>query len=110
MSDPAYVQLLKAGLSTGDWSGLQHYLKNSGPGDLQVSEELVKRRHAAGCCIGCGRDPCDNCEMQSPLWCEVCWGKIVQNCPEGMVVSGLARVIQQITYNQAREQAQNADL
>ena len=99
--NPLLHMHIKAGIKTGDWSGLQGFLKTAGPGE-HVAEEVIKKRFYAGCCIACGRDPCDGCEMKSPMWCEVCWGLIVRNCPNGMVVSGLARVMQQLTYKRPK--------
>jgi hypothetical protein len=40
------------------------------------------------------------------MWCEACWNTIVRSCPEGMVVSGLVRVIQQLTKAQACDDAE----
>lgn len=57
---------------------------------------LVEARFSAGCCIRCGREPCSHCGDMSSVWCEVCWRKIQEECPPGMVVSGLAQVMHRI--------------
>ena len=86
-------QHLRNGLKSGDWTGLQAFLSE----EAYVSEETIKARFEAKSCIGCGRDPCDSCGVQGPLFCEVCWNTIHKNCPEGMVVSGLLQVMQKLT-------------
>jgi hypothetical protein len=91
----AWLQQLRRLVASGDWGCLKPYLRAAErTGDR---EEIWQARFNAGCCVGCGRKPCEHCGEKSPLFCEVCWKKIVDNRPPGMVVSGLAVVMQKLT-------------
>jgi hypothetical protein len=102
--DSEWALTLQAALKTGNWTAAITYLKSQPlRPPMRLTVEDMKERFKAGACVGCGRDPCDHCESRGPLFCEVCWNTIERNKPPGMVISGLARVVQQITYNQTRQ-------
>ncbi len=82
-------------VAAGDWDCLKPYLraaKRSG-----IPALVMEARHAAGYCVMCERAPCCDCGKKNPLFCDVCWQIIKDNCPPGMVVSGLAQITQMLT-------------
>ena len=82
-------------VATGDWDMIKPYLRAAER--TQLPEAVIQARHAAGHCIACDRKPCSGCGQKNSLWCDVCWERIRVNCPRGMVVSGLAQIMQAMT-------------
>ena len=99
-----FVKHVERLCATGTWPMLKPYLRRALAIAEQnkIPEQLVRTRYAAGVCIICAREPCDHCGTKNPLWCDVCWKLIEENCPPGMVVSGVAWVMQHLTKNGER--------
>ena len=106
--DGAFVEHVKGLVSSGEWDVLKPKLRQlmAEAERRKIPAELVQARFAIGACALCGREPCDRCAHENPLWCDVCWKLIEENCPPGQVVSGLAQIMQQITKNLPRRDRQ----
>jgi hypothetical protein len=100
LSNDAMLRHMERLVLTGDWDSLKPYLRAAERSGLP--HRVLQARYTAGVCIGCERKPCGSCGTPSPLWCEVCWQLILDNCPKGMVVSGLAQFLQLMTKNRLR--------
>ena len=111
-SDDVFVEHVKRLVATGEWDVLKPKLRQclAIAERYKIPEQLVKVRFAVGACILCGREPCERCAHENPLWCDVCWKLIQENCPPGRVVSGLARIMQQVTRNLPRRARQGDQL
>ncbi len=95
LSNDAMLRHMERLVAAGDWDCLKPYLRAAERS--AIPEAILKARFDAGHCVGCDRSPCDHCGTDNPLWCEVCWKLIRENCPEGMVVSGVAWVMQHLS-------------
>lgn len=95
LPDDGMLRHMEQLVISGDWDCLKPYLRAAER--TGVPETVMRARYLAGACVGCDRAPCRSCGARNPLWCEVCWGLILQNCPKGKVVSGLARIMQLMT-------------